>query len=66
MKQLEVNLGDSRSDTNMTMTLGTGVNWGQAYQAVSKPRLISAGLIFVATFMGFTQQVWIQALITEL
>ena len=34
MKQLDVNLTDSRSDTNMTMTLGTGRIWEDAYKEV--------------------------------
>ncbi len=35
MTQLEVSLSDPRSDTNMTMTLGTGVIWEDAYEEVN-------------------------------
>ena len=34
MKQMEVSLNDTRSDTNMTMTIGTGIVWIEAYEEV--------------------------------
>ena len=34
MKQMEVNLNDTRSATNMTMTIGTGIVWIEAYEEV--------------------------------
>ena len=34
MRQMEVNLTDSRSDTNMTITVGTGRAWKEIYEEV--------------------------------
>ena len=35
MRQMEVNMNDSTSDTNMTITLGTGLGWGELYEEAS-------------------------------
>ena len=35
MRQMEVNMNDPRSDTNMTITLGTGLGWGELYEEAS-------------------------------
>ena len=35
MRQMEVDMNDSRSDTNMTITVGTGLGWGELYEEVS-------------------------------
>ena len=34
MRQMEVNMNDSRSDTNMTITVGTGRPWNEIYEEV--------------------------------
>ena len=34
MKQMDLNFNDSRSDTNMTITVGTGRTWSEIYTEV--------------------------------
>ena len=51
MKQQVVNLNDPRSDTNMTLTTGTGNTWIELYEVVSSGNIFySASNYFVFCF----------------